>query len=206
MKKLLSVLLTLLLCLNLCACGESEGSSKKETETSNLEETTTEESPKTSQSTPAEIKEGWKLDYYVDEFNEPTSEAYIHNKEYIIGNFSNSATTNSVLHSYFLIDNDNISIVLKEYGWNQVKNSSSRTVDAYLITMKTDDGTRYELTGTMYCGSDRIVIDANYRQMVIDALLGTSDVSFYIVNKQYQTTKYLFTVPASNFSALYQKL
>lgn len=39
----------------------------------------------------------WRIDYSVDDFNQPTDEWYITEDEYLVGTFSNSATTNSVL-------------------------------------------------------------------------------------------------------------
>ena len=146
----------------------------------------------------------WDKRYYVDEFKQPTNVWYITNKEYIIGTFSNSATTNSQLKVQLLIDKTDIAFVLLEYGRNRVKNSSSRYVDSYTITMKDSTG-KVSMTGTVYCGGDRLYIDSAYVSRVLQALSGTGSVSFYIVEKDRTTTTYLFTVDCSNFAELYKQ-
>ena len=83
---------------------------------------------------------------------------------------------------------------LYEYGYNEVKNPSSRYVDEYEIIMKRNDGTKHELSGTIYCGGDRLVIDEPYRPAVLEALKSGEPVSFYIVNVDTPTTTYLFMV------------
>lgn len=67
----------------------------------------------------------WRIDYSVDDFNQPTDEWYITEDEYLVGTFSNSATTNSELYANVMVDlDDNVMIFLYEYGSRQVKNSS----------------------------------------------------------------------------------
>ncbi len=144
--------------------------------------------------------------YYVDEFNQPTSDGYVMNESYISGTFSNSATTDSLLYVQVLVDKEDIAIFLYEYGRNTVKNSSSRYVEEYDITMKTADGTKHNLTGTIYCGGDRLFIDSNYETTVLNALKSGEKVSFYIVQSDRTTTTYLFTVNTSNFAEEYVKL
>ena len=77
----------------------------------------------------------WEINYYVDDFGDPTSDGYITNKTNILGKFSNSATTNAKLKAYFLINNYNdmygkikakVSIKLFEYaGRTEVKGTIS---------------------------------------------------------------------------------
>lgn len=95
----------------------------------------------------------WIIKYYVDEFGDPTDEGYITQKSYSSGTFSNSATTNSELKWYFLIDNDSASISLREYGSYVVKGDYDG--DLYNIRIKTEEKT-YDLRGINY--SDRIRI------------------------------------------------
>ena len=144
--------------------------------------------------------------YYVDEFNQPTKDGYVTNKSYVSGTFSNSATTDSLLYVQLLVDKEDIAIFLYEYGRNTVKNSSSRYVEEYNITMKTSDGTKHSLTGTIYCGGDRLFIDQKYEQKVLDALKSGETVSFYIVQSDRTTTTYLFSVNTSNFAEMYNSL
>ena len=146
------------------------------------------------------------MNYYVDDFNQPTDEKYIINVNYITGTFSNSATTNSLLNVKVLADAEDVAFFLYEYGRNPVKNPSSYYVDEYDITMKTADGTKYDLTGTLYCGGDRLYIDDKYLPTVLDALKSGDEVSFYLVHSKYTTSTYLFTVNTSNFAELYNVL
>ena len=148
----------------------------------------------------------FEVGYYVDEFDQPTNEGYVSNTTLIGGTFSNSATTDSQLLVKVLVDSENITFFLYEYGRSQVKNNSSRYVDEYKITMKTADGTKHSMTGTVYCGGDRLHIDQRYEEKVLEALKSGENVSFYIVESEYTTTTYLFTVPTSDFAEEYAKL
>jgi len=148
----------------------------------------------------------FSVGYYVDEFNAPTSDGYVVNDAMFTGTFSNSATTDSTLYVQLLADTEDIMFFLYEYGYNEVKNPSSRYVDEYEIIMKRNDGTKHELSGTIYCGGDRLVIDEPYRPAVLEALKSGEPVSFYIVNVDTPTTTYLFMVHSSDFAEEYAKL
>lgn len=148
----------------------------------------------------------FSVGYYVDEFNMPTSDGYVVNDAMFTGTFSNSATTDSTLYVQVLADTEDIMFFLYEYGYNEVKNPSSRYVDQYEITMKRADGSKYELSGTIYCGGDRLVIDEPYRPAVLEALKSGEMLGFYIVNVDTPTTTYLFTVISSDFAEEYAKL
>lgn len=150
----------------------------------------------------------WSVSYYVDDFNQATSDWYIVNKSYLEGTFSNSATTNSQLLAEVVVDSlqgGRISFFLYEYGSYQVKNNSSSLTDEYSITMRTQDGTDYAMTGFMAPGSDRIFIDTDYVSQVIDAMKKPGIVSFYVkeVSAYTSGTSYLFSCETSNFSTLY---
>ncbi len=145
----------------------------------------------------------WMSHYYVDNFQQPTNEWFITNIEYVVGSFSNSATTNSKLNVQLLIDKDDVAFMLFEYGRSQVKNSSSRYYNEYDITMKDSAGKTTSLTGKIYAGGDRLIIDDKYKTTVLSALKGRGSVSFYIVRADRTTTTYLFTVECSNFAEIY---
>ena len=146
----------------------------------------------------------WRIDYYVDDFNQPTDEWYITEDEYLVGTFSNSATTNSKLYANVMVDlDDNVIIFLYEYGSRQVKNSSERYWDEYNITMRTPDGADHKITGTMYCGDDRVNIDDAYIDEVLTALKGEGNVMFRIENADRTVESYLIEVATSNFAELY---
>lgn len=146
----------------------------------------------------------WDVGYYVDDFQQPTDEWYITTSSQFTGTFSNSATTNSNLAVQVLVDHENdISFFLYEYGRSQVKNSSTQNEDAYDITMRTPDGTDHKLTGTVYCGGDRLLIDDAYVDQVLTAMRGEGTISFYIVQSDRTTTTYLFSMEADNFGSVY---
>lgn len=113
-----------------------------------------------------------------------------------------------LVYAHIAVDKDDISIFLYEYGSNQVKNSSSYNDDIYNIKMRTADGTDYNFTGTIYCGSDRIIVDPEHRAEVIDALSqeGNITTTFYIEDAEHTTTHYLFAVVSNNFAEKYQEL
>ena len=149
----------------------------------------------------------WSAGYYVDDFDQPTDQGFVWNETYFLGSFSNSATSDSILAVQVLVDTTpSVTFFLYEYGTNLVKNSSVNYVDTYTITMRTPDGTDHSLTGTMYCGGDRIFIDDAYYQTVIDALKSEGTISFFIVNDDRTTTNYLFSLEASNFATEYDAL
>lgn len=148
----------------------------------------------------------WELRYYVDEFNNPTTSGYMTTKDYVLGTFSNSATTNSTLYVIWLIDKDSVAIKLAEYGRNVVKSSYDKT--NYDILMLDPDGKKVSMTGTMYKGGDRIYIDSGYENKVVDALARNGSVTFKITEKgKYASSSYLFKMEdTSYFSNAYNQL
>lgn len=158
----------------------------------------------------APVTEGsWAVNYYVDDFDQPTDQWYITTNNSVEGNFSNSATTKSQLNAQIAVDKDEetggdrVAIFLWEYGRTMVKNSSEQTVDEYNIIMRTADGSDHDLTGTMYCGGDRLFIDDSYVGDVIAALKESGTVSFRIVDANRTTSTYLFSIETSNFGSVY---
>ena len=149
----------------------------------------------------------WAVEYYVDDFDQPTDKWYISTDNSVEGNFSNSATTKSELNVLMAVDNEEdktrIAIFLYEYGRNLVKNSSTEYVDKYDVTMRTADGTDHSMTGTIYCGADRVFIDDEYVDEVLDAMKGEGTVSFHLVDSERTTSTYLFSIETSNFGSVY---
>ena len=78
----------------------------------------------------------WKVGYFVDEFGDPTDVAYIRNKNYIKGVFSNSATTNEELIAGFIITKTSVSIQLYEYAGNHPVKGITRLDSDYIILVK----------------------------------------------------------------------
>lgn len=148
----------------------------------------------------------WSVNYYVDDFQQPTDEWYITANTSFSGTFSNSATTNSKLAVQVAVDAEDIAFFLYEYGRSQVKNSSSNYVDEYDITMRTADGTDHSLSGTVYCGGDRLMIEGKDMDTVLAAMKDGGTISFHIVESDRTTTSYLFSLEASNFSQVYEEM
>lgn len=206
MKKYLSIFMTLAMLLSLCACGSGNSDSTIDAENSSTTQTIT---VSNEQNNNTEEKGSlWEINYYVDDFNQPTEDWYIKASTYFLGTFSNSATTDSKLLVDMVVDESDITIFLYEYGNNQVKNNSSSYDDLYNITMKTNDGTKLSFTGTMYCGDDRIFIDQAYISQVISALSqeGNAMTSFYIEDAERTVNNYLFTVISNNFAEQYASM
>lgn len=198
MKKLLALLLCIVMVFSLAACSgsvttvDNTDSGDDGFDSAVDESTTTTETPK---------KEDWVLKYYVDEFDQPTSDWYITNSELITGKFSNSATTNSALSVRVLIDRGDICFMLYEYGRSQVKNSYSKN-RYYDIRMKDANGVEHELEGGIVAGGDRIALLESSRQKVLSAFKQSGTVSFYMVQSDRTTTNYLFSLETSNLGEL----
>lgn len=137
----------------------------------------------------------WEKRAYVDEFDLPTDEYYISNKEPIVGKFSNSATTDSPLCVYIYVDDDasDVSIRLIEYGSNIVKNPYSDGRD-YDVAMMDTFGEKYYFDGTMYSGYDQIFFTEKDSNTIIDALCENGTVRFAITEADNAITKYNFTI------------
>jgi hypothetical protein len=133
----------------------------------------------------------WEVGYYVDDFGEPTKDAYIKNKDILFGVFSNSATQNSDLAVKFLISNSSdISIQLYEYARpNPVKAYSS---DSYTVLIQDKDSKRLELRAVNY--SDRLSFDKSNSKKLHKVLMKGGLIKFKIVENDNNTTHYSFTI------------
>ena len=143
----------------------------------------------------------WKMSFYVDEFDNPTNEAYITNSDVFVGTFSNSATTDSKLYARILIDENRVSIKLWEYGSVEV-NAYSTT--KYKITILDESGTKHYTTGTMYENGERIRLED---WTLVSLLQNNSQIKVYIEEDSkygYHST-YLFTVKNGNFNSVYSE-
>ena len=142
---------------------------------------------------------GWEIAYYVDEFNNPTTQAYIRNNKSISGTFSNSATTNSDLDVRILIDSEDICIKLWEYGRYEV---NAYTTTYYNVTYLDEKGNKYYSTGTLYKNGDRICL-ADWK--LVNLLQNNKQIKIYIEeNSKYGVnSSYLFTVSQGNFNSIY---
>lgn len=141
----------------------------------------------------------WEIAFYVDEFNNPTNDAYLRNSDIIYGSFSNSATTNSTLYARILIDTEDIAIKLWEYGSNVVE---AYTSTDYNITILDDSGQKHYTTGKMYKNGDRIVLED---WTIVNLLQKNTQLKIYIQeNSKYGVNStYLFTIENGNFNSIY---
>jgi DNA-directed RNA polymerase subunit RPC12/RpoP len=141
----------------------------------------------------------WEITFYVDEFNNPTNQAYIRTSDVLYGTFSNSATTDSTLYARILIDTEDIAIKLWEYGRNEV---NAYTSTDYKITILDDSGTKHYTTGTMYKNGDRIYL-ADWT--LVNLLQDNAQLKIYIQeNSKYGVNStYLFSVKNGNFNSIY---
>ena len=143
----------------------------------------------------------WEKRYYEDEFNNPTSDAFLAPTDILSGTFSNSATTNSKLSAYLRVDNEYCQIMLWQYGSYLVKASS---ITDYDITILLPNGTKKYFTGTMYKNGQVIYFD-DYSEIV--SLLKSTNGNLKIYIKEDSdygvNSTYLFEVNTSGFKALY---
>lgn len=138
----------------------------------------------------------WETKYYVDEFNDPTSQKYVTTKSLINGTFSNTATTNSNLNVKILVDSTGVSFMLYEYGNHQVKSGINRGYHIYI--KYGNEKTR--VSGSLTTDRISVLLDDND---VNNALKSGKTVSFYIEDTDYHTSTYSFSVESSNFQAEY---
>lgn len=196
MKKLIAIIMLLSMVFCLTACGVKTDTTT--TESSNIETTSVEQNDETAESTTSTEEENWTKEYYVDDFNEPTDEWYISSS--FLGTFSNSATNNSALSGYVLVDAENVAFILYEYNRNQVKNVYSHA-EAYTIVARSDKGEQ-TFNGCIYSEGDRIVVEKNSVEKMKDLLKNGGEIKFYIYETDNSVTNYLFKLQSSNLKDL----
>ena len=184
--KLVSKILVVLLMISLTSCGTTNNNveSKKE----NIENGKSHES-----------KGSWKKDFYVDEFGDKTSEALVYNTS-ITGKFSNSATTNSKCTFGLSIDDENVTLIIFEYGNLQVKGE-----EKYTCKLRADNGDEESFDGEMR--SDRVFFDGWGDATIINCLKENQKFKLYLEEKsKYGTpSTYLCEIEADNFNDVYWK-
>jgi len=145
----------------------------------------------------------WAVKFYLDSARQPTNISYVGNEDDFVGIFSNSDTTDSRLDARILVDED-ICIVLYEYGNDLLKNPSADNAVPYDIFITATDGASAEISGSMRPGGNRIFIDNEYHNVIFSALNGTGIIDFYIVRSDETTVNYSFQAPAANFADTYK--
>mgnify|MGYP003537797735 CR=1 FL=1 len=92
MKKLLISILFFCILLIMCSCDTSI-----HTNDSNFNDLDSSQATENSNSSNIDATNIWSVGFSVDEFNQETDEWYVANDDLFLGEFSNSATTNSSL-------------------------------------------------------------------------------------------------------------
>lgn len=170
----------------------------------NSTSTTTSTTRKTTTTTKAQLPEvaynDWTMSHYLDEFGNANGDWYVSliQSRQLVGTFSNTATTNSILVADVIIDAKSASFVLYEYGTNMVKNTWSSD-DNYTIKIQDKDGNQYTLTGYMAAsGGNRVTLDNS--KYFIEALR-KGNVDVYIASNEVYS-EYRFTVKPVNLFSL----
>ncbi len=191
MKKTISLLFVLMLCLSLCACG------------SQPDETAAETMPSTSAETTPVLEPSWEVDYLVDDFGDSTDKAYI--KCSVVGNFSNTATANAdlsvLVFSVPAISNEEMKAYfafrLLEYGDHPATYSAG---DDIILKIKIgDEITSCHLEGSSPNG-DLILFNSGtklYNTIHKTLGLGETDVRCII---EIGGSKYTFTIPGETYA------
>ena len=150
----------------------------------------------------------WSVGYFVDEFNNPTNHKYIR-CDTVQGTFSNSATTNSRLHAYILVNKQyvnmdwlEVEIKLYEYGSQVVKGIYSS--EKYDMTVLDTKNVKHYLTGTIHKGDDRINVEEVDEMISILKQRGT--INIHMKSSKYSISTYLFSIETSNFYDLVETL
>ncbi len=146
-----------------------------------------------------EIQGVWKIDFYVDEFNNSTDNAYLTNSKSFTGSFSNSVTTDSKLSAKVAVDTNGIYIFLWEYGSQTVKAYSDT---AYSITFLDDSGTKHISEAVMPANYDRLCL-VDWK--LVNLLQDNNELQIYVKeqSKYGVNSTYLFTITNDNFNSLY---
>jgi len=206
MKKLLFVCILGASCIPFSACSNSKSmSTNSSTYLSSNTSTTSILSTTSNIDNTSDSESDWILKHYVDEFGDDTNEKYV---SYVgLGTFSNTATTDSDLIVYVMVDREDVSIKLLEYGNSLVNNSYSHGIRYDIIT-KDESGNKFPCSGYMNAeNGDRIYLSDNTKGHFLNHMKTSSeDLRFHIVESDRPSTYYDFTISPSNFKEIYEQL
>ncbi len=143
----------------------------------------------------------WEIEYFIDEFKQPTDKGYITNKGYFTGLFSNSATTDSKLAGYFVVEKDRVGLELFEYGNNEVNNPYSHS-QGYSILVLDQKGEKRSYKGSINSKSSRLYFSGT---SFLSILKKDGEISIRI-NEDDSLTSYLFSIDCTGFNDRYTEL
>ena len=199
MKKALSLILALVLCLSLCACGGNADDKQHQTTTAPIETILPEETTE-----PAPVSY-WNTAYYVDSFGDPTDEAYMY--AVVDGTFSNTATMGSKVQVVIYYSNnitmpygDTFSFRLLEYGDHKATFSKYDDVN---IQIKDSWGVSdlWELYGSAPNGDIYDTKTYISSQIYHDLTISKIEVPAIIT---IGSSEYNFTIPLEGFGETYE--
>ena len=138
----------------------------------------------------------WKINYFVDEFNEPTEQGFITTSEKIAGYFSNTATQNSPLLVNIIIEAKNkFAFQLFEYaGNNPVKAYST---DEYVVLVQGKNGIRERLSAKNW--SDRLVFGPSHSTKLNNLIKEGGLIKFSLYESRTPTSQYYFEILDSSY-------
>lgn len=143
----------------------------------------------------------WYVDYYLDDFQQPTGEWYITAPAFP-GTFNFHTTQNAELTVEVRVNcYGEIAFLLYRYGKNL---EESIGAEQYYITMRTSDGTDYEMTGTLYESDHHLCIDEEYKSIVLETMRNGGTIHFYVEYSRFQGTNFLFSIDTDGFNDVYQ--
>ena len=148
-----------------------------------------------------------RIQYFVDEVGDPTTQGYVTQKRMAIGTFSNSATTNSDITWYIIVapEPEQVAFVIFEYSRTRLTGSSGFP-DEYTVNVKTEDGRMLHLSGKNY--SDRITLNERDASILRAELMKDQILKISITEQtRYTASSYnLGTLNTTGFFNLYSQL
>ena len=148
-------------------------------------------------------KEAWKINYFVDEFGDPTKNGYIMNKKPMMGKYSNSITDGSEMMAMLIItDHKNIRIKLYKYT-TPVKGVMTTHYD---VLVKDKDGKKHKLKATLWKNIDRLDFEEKMSKK-LHAILKKGGKIQFVIRENGNLTEYKFSMTnADHYYDIYKKL
>lgn len=184
---------------------EENGPTRVSAEQEAPKEEVNEDAAPNSEDSPDGSQGIWYVDYYLDNFRQPTDQWYI--TAPVFSGIANYGTTDAEKELSVEVRVDcygEIAFLLYIYNGTLIGTTYSNQNEEYNITMRTSEGTDYAMTGTLYSGDSHLCIDEEYKRIVLEAMRTGKNISFYIEHMLFQPENYLFSIDAEGFDSVYQ--
>jgi hypothetical protein len=211
-KKIIVMFLCAMVMCILTACAETSNNKTEETLSVTTEEnlTTTEEittQVETTEITTEEdagydksaISQNWDKSYYVDDWGDATSDAYLI-YETQDGSFSDSAAVDSNLTAGVIVDLTDLQFVFMKYGSNYYIPISDVT---YTMAVKDENGNVKTFSAWQNAGDERVYTSDTSS---IVAMLKTPGTYSFCFESEELAEKFVFKVNSDNFLSAYNGL